>query len=794
MAQDRYRDLSLSVEQRCEDLLTRMTLEEKLAQLGCTWIAALMDREGFSAERAQKVAPHGIGEVTRISGATALKPNESAALMNEIQAYMTQQTRLGIPVLVHEEGLGGFLARDATVFPQALGLAASFDSALVEEVAGVIRDQLRAVGARHCLAPVLDVARDPRWGRVEETFGEDPVLCAVLGTAYVRGLQTGDLAGGVLATGKHFLGHALPEGGRNHAPVQLGARELREVYAEPFAAAINQAGLASIMNSYSSVDGLAPAGARGILTDLLRGELGFCGMVVADYFAISLLITHHHVAADKAEAAAKALAAGMDLELPETSCFGAPLRSAIDAGKVDLPSVDVAVRRVLSIKFALGLFEDPFVAQERALELFETPAQRRLARQAAIESIVLLKNDGVLPLQGGLSRLALIGPGADDQRLLQGDYHYPAHQQVIIDAAEDGSLADTWSGGGDLNLLPVTGGEWQPGAYYTEHVTPLVGLRAAAPVGLEITYAKGCEVLGEDVSGIDEAVRLARDAEVAVIVVAGRSGLAPSSTVGEARDATSLELTGVQHQLIEAVVATKTPTVVVVLSGRVHDLSRIDAVANALIQAFPLGEEGGAALAEVLYGTSAPSGRLPVSLPRSVGQVPVYSGHRSGGSTAMFYGSYADSPTSPLYPFGHGLSYTTFRYDALEIEASDTASPVTVRIEVTNDGERDGTEVVQLYVRDVVASTVRPERQLIGFARVDLHAGETKGVTFSVHPSRLGLYNEDLVRVSEPGEFTFFVGSSAGDLPASKTIVLGGKVTSYPLAEIVPTAIEISPS
>ncbi|MDA8295406.1 MAG: glycoside hydrolase family 3 C-terminal domain-containing protein [Actinomycetota bacterium] len=794
MAQDRYRDPSLRVEERCEDLLAQMTLEEKLAQLGCAWIAALMDRDGFSAERARQVAPHGIGEVTRISGATALKPNESAALMNEIQAYMTKQTRLGIPVLVHEEGLGGFLARDATVFPQALGLAASFDPGLVEQVAGVIREQLRAVGARHCLAPVLDVARDPRWGRVEETFGEDPVLCGVLGTAYVRGLQTGDLARGVLATGKHFLGHALPEGGRNHAPVQLGPRELREVYAEPFAAAINQANLASVMNSYSSIDGLAPAGARAILTDLLRGELGFSGMVVADYFAISLLMTHHHVAADKAEAAAKSLAAGMDLELPETSCFGAPLRAAIEAGKVDLVTLDVAVRRVLSAKFALGLFEHPFVEEGRAVEVFETPAQRELAREAAIESLVLLKNDGILPLPSGLTRLALIGPGSDDRRLLQGDYHYPAHQQVIIDAAEDGSLADTWSGGGDLNLLPVTGGEWQPGAYYTEHVTPLAGLRSAAPAGLEITYAKGCDVLGEDTSGIDEAVRVARGAEVAVVVVAGRSGLAPSSTVGEARDATRLELTGVQHELVEAVAATKTPTVVVVLSGRVHDLTRIDALANALIQAFPLGEEGGAALAQVLYGTSAPSGRLPVSLPRAVGQVPAYSGHRSGGSTAMFYGSYADGPTTPLYPFGHGLSYTTFAYDGLEIDASDTTSPVSVRIDVTNDGERDGTEVVQLYVRDVVAQTVRPERQLVGFARVALGAGETRSVTFTVHPSRLGLYGEDLVRVTEPGEFTFSVGASAGDLPASKTIVLNGEVTSYPIATVVPTAVALSPS
>ncbi len=791
MALDRYLDPSLDLHERCEDLLARMTLEEKLAQLGCAWISAFMDRDGFSARRATEVAPHGIGEVTRISGATALRPHESAALMNELQRHMTRHTRLGIPALVHEEGLSGFLARDATVFPQALGLAASFDPGLVEEVAGVVRDQLRAVGARHCLAPVLDVARDPRWGRVEETFGEDPVLCSVLGTAYVRGLQSDNLADGVVATGKHFLGHGLPEGGRNHAPVQLGPRELREVYAEPFAAAINQAGLASVMNSYSSVDGLAPAGSAQLLTDLLRGELGFQGIVVADYFAVSLLITHHHVAADKRQAGLKALRAGLDIELPETACFGEPLLDAVRSGEVEMGTVDAAVRRVLSVKFALGLFEQPFVDEAKASAAFETPSQRSLARRAAVESLVLLKNDGVLPLRPGLQRLAVIGPGADDRRLLQGDYHYPGHQQVVTDAADDSTLAETWSGGSDLNLLPVSAGEWRPGAYYTEHVTPLAGLRAQAPQGLEVTYAQGCDVLGDDTSGFPEAVRAALDSEVAVVVVAGRSGLAPSSTVGEARDATLLGLTGPQEQLVDAIAATGTPTVVVVMSGRVHDLSPIDRLAAALVQAYPLGEEGGHALAEVLYGTVAPSGRLPVTLPRAVGQVPRYYGHRYGGSKSMFYGDYVDSPASPLYPFGHGLSYTSFAYDALGARASTTAAPVVVTTAVTNTGGCFATEVAQLYVSDPVASVVRPERQLVGFARVDLAPGQTRRVVFEVHPSRLAFYNEAMQRVTEPGELTFSVGPASGDLRASATVTLSGTVTVYPITGTVPTAVTV---
>jgi beta-glucosidase len=791
MAVQAYRDPSRSIEERVADLLARMTLEEKLAQLGCAWINALMDANGFSAGRAREVAPHGIGELTRISGATALRPGESAALMNQVQRYMVDGTRLGIPVLVHEEGTSGFLARDAAVFPQAIGLACTFDPGLVEEVAGVIREQMLAVGARHCLAPVLDVARDPRWGRVEETFGEDPVLCGVLGTAYVRGLQTGELAHGVLATGKHFLGHALSEGGRNHAPVHLGPRELRDVYAEPFAAAISGARLGSVMNSYSSVDGLPPAGSRTLLGTLLRDELGFEGVVVADYFAVSLLVTHHHVAKDKQEAATRALNAGLDLELPQTSCFGAPLATAIAAGDVSLATVDTAVRRVLATKFRLGLFEAPYVDAGRAAGVFETPAQRALARRAATESLVLLRNDGVLPLRAGMRRIAVIGPGSDDRRLLQGDYHYPAHQRVDDQTADEQSARRSWGEEADLSLLPSTVGEWQPGPYYTRHVTPLEGIRSLAGPATEVVHAFGCSVSGPDDSGIGEAADAAAAADVAVVVVAGRSGLGPTCTVGEARDATDLALTGHQGELVRRCAATGTPTVVVVLSGRVHALGAVDDVASALIQAFPLGEEGGAALADVLFGVASPSGRLPVSLPRNAGQIPRYLGHRAGGSTAMFYGEYTDSATTPLYPFGHGLSYTRFAYDGLTVEASDTGSPVSVEVNVTNAGDRAGDEVVQLYVSDLVASLARPESQLVGFARLHLGAGESKRVRFEVQPSRLAFHDEALRRVVEPGDFRFSAGASSSDLRESAVVELTGEVVEQPLTSLRPTKVTV---
>ena len=788
MAVERYRDPRCTIDERVGDLLARMSLEEKLAQLGCAWITTLMGPEGFSVERAREVAPHGIGEVTRISGATALRPIEAARLMNTVQRYMVEQTRLGIPVLVHEEGTGGFLARDASVFPQALALAATFDPALTERVAAAVRDQMLAVGARHCLAPVLDVARDPRWGRVEETFGEDPYLTGVLGTAYVRGLQSDDLTRGVLATGKHFLGHAMPEGGRNHGPVHLGPRELRDVYAEPFAVAISEAGLGSIMNSYSSVDGAAPAGSRSILTDLLRDELGFTGVVVADYFAVGLLLSHHHIATDKREAARRALVAGLDLELPETDCYGEPLRGAIEAGEVSAETVDLATARVLAAKFALGLFEHPFVDAEGSIRVFETPDQRALAHEAATESLVLLRNDGVLPLAASARKIAMIGPGADDEWLLQGDYHYPAHIRVFSEEqGGDNSF-------GDLSLLPRTAGEWRPGPYFTHHVTPLQGLRSVVGDGVEVSYAPGCDVTDPDASGLAEAVEAARRADVAIVVVAGRSGLTRACTVGEARDAVDLRLTGRQEDLVAAVARTGVPTVCVVLSGRVHDLSAIDAQVGALIQAWPLGEEGGRALADVLLGRVSPSGRLPVSLPRTVGQVPAYSAHRSGGSTAMFYGEYSDGPTTPLYGFGHGLTYSVIAYANLRVATSTTREMVTVEFDVTNTGERAATEVAQLYVRDVAASVARPERQLVGFARVALEPGECVHVCMHLHPSRLAFTTEALERVTEPGEFRVVVGGGAFDPRLEATVTLAGDVAPYPLTGLVPTAVELSPA
>jgi beta-glucosidase len=786
---DTYRDPARAVEDRVADLVDRMDIDEKVAQLGCLWITSLVRDDGIDDAAPDRLR-HGIGQNTRIGASTGLRPAGSAALMNELQRIVVERTRLGIPLLVHEESVAGYLARDATVFPQALALACSWDPALLAEIGEVIRQQMVAVGARLTLAPVLDVARDPRWGRVEETYGEDPVLCGTLGTAYVRAIQ-GDLTNGVAATGKHFLGYAMSDGGRNHGPVQLGPRELREVYAEPFAAAIRDAGLASVMNSYSSIDGLPCAGSEAILTGLLRDELGFDGVVVADYFAVGLLATHHRTAGTPGEAAVQALRAGLDAELPATDCY-ASVPAEVAAGRLSMDVVDEAVRRVLRLKFRLGLFEQPYVDAGRAAEVFDTPAQRALARRAASEAVVVLTNDGVLPLDVDSGRIAVIGPGADDPRLLQGDYHYPAHIEISMRPEVAALAGGAMSEASGADFLPESGGAFALGMHYTPHVTPLAAFRATYGDD-RVVHEQGCEVSGDDRSGLAAAAAAVRSADVAVVVVAGRSGLVPSATVGEARDAMDLGLTGVQQLLVDEVAASGTPTVVVVLSGRVHTLTAVTERAAAVVQAFPLGEEGGAGLVDVLTGATAPSGRLPVTMPRHVGQVPVFAGHRAGGKTSMFYSEYTDGPTDPLFPFGHGLTYTSFGYSDLDVSARDTSSVVEVGVRVRNTGTRAGTEVVQLYGTDVVGSVARPDRQLLGFARVDLEPGAAASVRFVVHPSRLAFYDPAMRFVCEPGELRVAVGSSSADLPLEADVTLDGAPVEYRQREIVATQTEIGP-
>lgn len=783
-----YRNPAASLERRVEDLLGRMTIAEKVAQLGGAWSLGLVEDGRFSTARARKRIPNGTGHVTRIGASTGLRPAESARLANDIQKFLVEETRLGIPAIVHEESTAGFTARDADQFPQAIGLASTWDPDLVQEMADVIRTQMLAVGARQALAPVLDVARDPRWGRVEETYGEDPYLAGRLGVAYVRGLQGDDPCRGVAATAKHFLGYGLSEGGHNHKPAHIGPRELREVFARPFLAVIQEAGILSVMNAYNEVDGLPCGGAAAILDHLLRDELGFRGCVSADYFTTALLIDSHRVAASKAEAASMALRAGLDVELPALDCY-AELPGLVERGELAIEDLDRSVRRILRLKVRLGLFEAPYVEADAAPAAFQTPDARRLARTLAQESLVLLKNQGdLLPLDPGLARLAVIGPCADDVRLLQGDYHYPAHLEILYLRSSDdaGSILPR----PDESSLAA-------GPYFPPTVTPLAGIRAAVSRGTQILYARGCDVLGDDDSEIGAAAAVARAADVAVVFVGGRSGLLPGCTSGEFRDAADLGLTGVQQRLVEEVVATGTPVVVALVNGRAFALPWIAAHVPAVLECWLPGEEGGSAIADVLFGRVSPSGRLPVSLPRHVGQVPIHYDRKwTPGAAIGFSADYSDLEATPLFPFGHGLSYAEFAYDDLEIAPDSLEAHGTVEISVTvrNVGERAATEVVQLYVQDVVASVTRPIRQLAGFARVPLEPGEARRVVFALDPSQLAFFDRSMRFVVEPGEIRVRVGASSDDVRQEGSFRITGDLRTVSQKDLVPTRVRVFPA
>lgn len=751
-----YRDPAYSIAERVQDLLARMTLDEKIAQLGSYWVYELQDEHGLSQERAAALIGHGIGQITRVGGASTLAPRDIARMGNTIQSYLVERTRLGIPAILHEECCNGYLALGATSFPQMIGLASTWEPELVQEMLAVIRAQMLAVGARQGLSPMLDVARDARWGRVEETFGEDPTLVSQMGIAYVRGLQGMDLREGVIATGKHFPGHSISEGGLNCTPVHLGAREMRDVFLMPFEAVIREAHIASIMNSYSEMDGVVVASSRAFMTELLRDELGFDGLAVSDYYALDMLHNFHHVTPNPADAARLALHAGMDIELPTTSCYGAPLREAVQAGSVSEALLDVSVARILQIKFELGLFENPFVDVDGVLAAYETPAQRQLARRIATRSIVLLQNKGsVLPLSKTLGTLAVIGPTADSARNLFADYSHPAHIENLLERTPEVAALlklDTQANG------LIKGSVHAP--------TILDAIREHVSTDTRILYAKGCAINDNDCSGIAEAVRVAGEADVVILVVGDKSGLAIECTSGESRDRADICLPGVQQDLVDAVTALGKLTVVVLVNGRPIAIPRIAEHVPAILEAWLPGEEGGAAIADILFGDANPGGKLPITIPRAVGQIPIFYNHKPSGGRSHWHGDYVSLPVTPLYPFGHGLSYTTFEYSDLRVTPHQvsTDGQVTVSVRVKNTGTRAGDEVVQLYVRDEVASVPRPVQELKGFVRIPLAPAETRTVEFEMSVDQLAFYNERMQLVVEPGTIQVMVGSSSQDI------------------------------
>ena len=751
-----YRNPKLPVEDRVADLLSRMTLEEKLAQLEGLWQnpqfpqkpnAIFVDDKGqFSPERASVTLKYGIGEISRPSENRGPRP--MAEFTNTIQRWVKENTRLGIPVLFHDECLHGHVAIGGTSYPQAIGLASTWDTALVHNVFSATAEEVRARGAQECLAPDLDLARDPRWGRTEETYGEDPYLVSRLGVAAIEGFQGTSAAidkSHVAATAKHFAVHGQPEGGTNVAPGNYSERVIREQFLLPFERAVNEGHVQTVMASYNEIDGIPSHSNKRLLTGILRGEWGFPGVVVSDYFGISELIRVHHVVDNEADAAKLALDSGVDLELPFPASYP-NLATLVKEGKVSETEVDRSVARVLRLKFLLGLFEDPFVDADYAAKVTNSPEHRELALKAAHEAIILLKNENhLLPLDAAkYKRIAVIGPNAADVHL--------------------GGYSDN------------------PG----RGVSLLDGIKAKVAGRSEVLYSEGVKitetkpdwnadkvVLGDpalNAERIKAAVKVAKQADVIILVLGENEQTSREAwAANHPGDRDSLDLLGNQDDLAREMVALGKPVIVFLLHGRPNSINYIAEHVPAILDGWYLGQEGGTAAADVLFGDYNPGGKLPITVPRTVGQLPDYYYQKPSAKR-----EYLGTTTEPLYPFGWGLSYTTFKYANLKA-APDSIGPqgqTRVSVDVTNTGSIRGDEVVQLYIRDEVSSVTRPIEELKGFQRISLNPGETKTVEFVVGPDELRFLDRNMHWTVEPGKFRLMLGSNSKELLSTELVVV----------------------
>lgn len=730
---------------RAQAILDQMTLDEKLAQIVGFWdkgdgeAVAPLQGEFQEATTFTGATHHGLGHITRAYGTRPVDPIERAAWLWNEQRRIIKETRLGIPMLVHEECLTGLSAWKAATFPTPLSWGASFNPELVEKMGSLIGESMRTLGIHQGLAPVLDVIRDPRWGRVEECISEDPYAVSVIGTSYVKGVQSQ----GVHATLKHFVGYSASQSGRNFGPVHAGKREIADVLLPPFEMAIRDGGVRSVMHAYSEIDGVPVAASAEYLTDLLRNQWEFDGVVVADYFGVAFLEKLHQVAENLEDAAGQALEAGVDIELPTGDAYLTPLRQGVEAGRIDESLVDRAVLRALTQKAELGLLDNTFEDEPPSQIDLDSPEHRAVAQQLAEEAVVLLSNDGTLPVAASPSKIAVIGPNADRISAMFGCYSFVNHVLAVQEGYDTGIDVPTMREAISEEFSNAT-----------------------------VNYAEGCDIESDDTSRFDHAAEIASDSDLTVLVLGDQAGLFGRGTVGEGCDRDDLELPGVQRQLAERVLATGRPVVIVLLTGRPYVLGWALDQASAVVQAFFPGEEGAQAVAGVLSGRVNPSGKLPVSLPRSTGAQPyTYLHPRLGGDSDV-----TNLSSQPVRPFGFGLSYTTFTYSDLTVSATSTDAPVGVSVVVTNTGDRDGDEVVQLYVQDVFGSITRPVAQLMGFQRVSLAPGQSATVTFTVPPHRLSFTNAQYTRVVEPGQFVFWTGHSAGSGDISATVTVTGDV------------------
>jgi len=753
-----YKNPKLPAERRTKDLLNRMTLEEKAAQMMCVWqekASKLVDEHGnFDLQKAKAAfrKGQGIGQVGRPSDAAGGRnARQTAELTNAIQKFFLENSRLGIPVVYHEECLHGHAAIDSTSFCQPIGLGATFDPDLVRELFTMTAYEARVRGTHQALTPVVDVARDPRWGRVEETYGEDPYLVTRMGIAAVQGFQ-GDRSfkdkRRVIATLKHFAAHGQPESGMNCAPVNISERVLRETFLATFKGCVQEGGAISVMASYNEIDGVPSHANRWLLRDVLRKEWGFKGFVVSDYYSIWELgyrpDTHgHFVAADKKEACALSVRAGVNIELPEPDCY-LHLVELVKKGVLKESQLEELVAPMLLWKFKLGLFDDPYVDPDEAERVVGCDEHRKLALQAARETITLLKNDGGLaPLDASkLQTIAVIGPNAG--RCLHGGYSgAPKHNVSVL----DGIRAKV---GDRMNVLYSEGCKiMQPGQWSQDEVFP------SDP--------------DEDRRQIAEAVEVAKQSDVIVLCIGGNELTSREAwNLKHMGDRTSLDLIGRQQELVDAVRATGKPVIAILFNGRPLSINSLAKEVPVIFECWYLGQEAGHAVADVLFGDYNPGGKLPITIPRSAGHLPAFYNHKPSARRG-----YLLDDVTPLYPFGFGLSYTTFSFGPPRLEKKKIRRTARTRVlvDVTNTGSRRGDEVVQMYIRDRVSSVTRPIKELKGFQRITLDPGETKTVALEITPDRLAFYDIDMKYVVEPGESEILVGNSSRDADLQKVVL-----------------------
>jgi beta-xylosidase len=775
--------------QRADELLREMTIEEKAMQLSCVVPLALLGPDGPMRGQLESLLGQGIGHVAGIGLLGHKLPEEIAKSVNAVQHYLVTETRLKIPAIFHNEALNGVVAAGFTAFPTPIALAATWDPDAVREMADVMRRQMRAVGMLHALAPVIDVARDARWGRVTETYGEDPYLVGALSVAFTHGMQGDDLSEGVICCAKHFIGYAQTEGGQNMAAIVVGPRELYDVYCRPFEAAIRLAGLAGVMATYSEFEGVPVHTSRAVLTDLLRGRMGFTGTVVSDYNGIGWAQTRQLVAETAEEVGALGVSAGMDVEAPSPYGYGQALVRADESGLLSEAELDESVRRVLRDKFALGLFENPYV-EEDPVEIRRIAGEGdELSRRLSDEAVTLLKNEGgLLPLERDVKKIAVIGPHADSVMVGFPQYSYPAGVAMIRVAAKLGFFP--MPGVGELpkegfaaltTELERAEGDVED---YARANHPSVSLAEAIRRLLpdaEVTAVAGTGVLPTNPMDIPAAVAAAREADVVILYIGGKAGwYGDDLTEKEGGDTADIDLPPQQVELVNAVLDAGKPTVAVVSFARPQGLAAVIDRLPAVLTCYYGGPHQGVAIADALFGVTNPSGKLPVTLPRHAGQVPIHHGQRWGSgyrrTEADIHKGYLDMPSTPLFPFGHGLSYTTFEYGPLELDSEtvDVGGQAQASLTVKNTGDRRGTEIVQLYAADTATGVTLPAQQLVGFARVDLDPGQSKTVAFTLPLSVLAYTGSTGEVVMEPGPIELSVGSSSDDIRSTATFTVTG--------------------